>query len=75
MTTKRIFTNRLKDRMYNDKTYNVTKRLQTKRLQRVKCSILNQGPVELLHVSHFHHVSLVQWTNCLLPATRGQWFA
>jgi hypothetical protein len=27
--------------------------------------------VELLHFSHFHHVSLVQWTNCLLPATGG----
>ncbi len=29
------------------------------------------GPVELLHFSHFHHVSLVQWTNRLLPATVG----
>jgi hypothetical protein len=27
--------------------------------------------VELLHFSQFHHVSLVQWTNCLLPATGG----
>jgi hypothetical protein len=27
--------------------------------------------VELLHISHFHHVSLVQWTNRLLPATGG----
>jgi hypothetical protein len=27
--------------------------------------------VVLLHFSHFHHVSLVQWTNCLLPATGG----
>jgi hypothetical protein len=27
--------------------------------------------VELLHFSHFHHVSLVQWTNHLLPATGG----
>jgi hypothetical protein len=25
--------------------------------------------VELLHFSHLHHISLVQWTNCLLPAT------
>ncbi len=28
-----------------------------------------KGGVELLHLSHFHHVSLVQRTNCLLPAT------
>jgi hypothetical protein len=28
--------------------------------------------VELLHFSHFHHVSLVQWTNRLLPATGAQ---
>jgi hypothetical protein len=27
--------------------------------------------VELLHFSHFQHVSLVQWTNHLLPATGG----
>jgi hypothetical protein len=27
--------------------------------------------VELLHFSHFHQVSLAQWTNRLLPATRG----
>jgi hypothetical protein len=27
--------------------------------------------VELLHFSHFHHVSLVQWTNRLLLATGG----
>ncbi len=27
--------------------------------------------VEPLHFSHFHHVSLVQWTNCLLAATGG----
>jgi hypothetical protein len=25
--------------------------------------------VELLHFSHFHHVSLVQWNNHLLPPT------
>ncbi len=27
------------------------------------------SPVELLHFSHFHHVSLVQWINRLVPAT------
>jgi hypothetical protein len=27
--------------------------------------------MEVLHVSHFHHVSLVQLTNHLLPTTRG----
>ncbi len=27
--------------------------------------------MELLHFSHFHHVSLVQWTNHLLPTTEG----
>ncbi len=27
--------------------------------------------MELLHLSHFHHVSLVQWTNRLVPATGG----
>jgi hypothetical protein len=27
--------------------------------------------VELLHFSHFHHFSLVLWTNRLLPATGG----
>jgi hypothetical protein len=27
--------------------------------------------IRLLHLSHFHHVSLVQWTNRLLPATGG----
>jgi hypothetical protein len=29
------------------------------------------SPVDLLHLSHFRHVSLVQWTNRLLPATGG----
>ncbi len=29
------------------------------------------SPVELLHFSPFHHFSLVQWTNHLLPATGG----
>jgi hypothetical protein len=29
------------------------------------------GYVEFLHFSHFHHVSLVQWTKSLLPATKG----
>jgi hypothetical protein len=32
---------------------------------------MNACCVELLHFSHFHHVSLVQWTNRLLPATGG----
>jgi hypothetical protein len=27
--------------------------------------------VDLLHFSHFHHVSLVQWTNHLLPDKGG----
>ncbi len=27
--------------------------------------------VEHQHKSHFHHVSLVQWTSRLLPATGG----
>jgi hypothetical protein len=27
--------------------------------------------LELLHFLQFHHVSLVQWTNHLLPATGG----
>ncbi len=27
--------------------------------------------VELLHFSHFHYVSLVQWTNRLRPSTGG----
>jgi hypothetical protein len=35
-------------------------------VDRVKLDI-----VELLHFPHFHHVSLVQWTKCLLPATGG----
>ncbi len=30
--------------------------------------ILFYSSVELQHFSHFYHVSLVQWTNCLLPA-------
>jgi hypothetical protein len=28
--------------------------------------------VEILHFSHFHHVSLVQWINCLIPAIGGR---
>jgi hypothetical protein len=32
--------------------------------------ILFYSRVELLHFSHFYHVSLVQWTNCWLP-TQG----
>ncbi len=36
--------------------------------------LLEGSPVELLHFSHFHYVSLVQWTDGLLPATGGQWF-
>ncbi len=24
--------------------------------------------MELLHFSHFHHILVVWWTNCLLPA-------
>ncbi len=35
-------------------------------VDRVKLDI-----VELLHFLHFYHVSLVQWTICLLPATGG----
>ncbi len=31
--------------------------------------VRNLTSVELLHFSHFNHVSLVQWTNCLLPIT------
>ncbi len=27
--------------------------------------------LELLHFSHFHHVSLIQWTNSMLTATGG----
>jgi hypothetical protein len=36
----------------------------------ITASYINNN-VELLHLSHFYHVSLVQWTNCLLPATGG----
>jgi hypothetical protein len=31
----------------------------------------NVNYVELLHFSHIYHVSLVEWTYCLLPATGG----
>jgi hypothetical protein len=33
--------------------------------------LLGGSPVELLHFSHFHHASLVQWTNRLLPTAGG----